>query len=100
MPIWVRIGSDYLRDLQPLLPMGIPLPPPWVMLSIVLGFGQHLQDIKELGGLGLSIATGRGEDAGCKICDKLVRHHCKPPSPPPSPPPVASTACRTHARRR
>ena len=30
------------------------------------------QDFKELAGLGVSIATGRGEDAGCKICDKLV----------------------------
>ena len=52
--------------------MGIPLPPPWVLLSLVMGFAGHLQDFKEIAGLGLSLATGRGEDAGCKICDKLV----------------------------
>ena len=52
--------------------MGIPLPPPWVLMSLVLGFAGHLQDFKELAGLGVSIVTGRGEDAGCKICDKLV----------------------------
>ena len=52
--------------------MGIPLPPPWVLMSFVLGFAGHLQDIKEIGGLGVAMVTGRGEDAGCKICDKLV----------------------------
>ena len=52
--------------------MGIPLPPPWVMMSFILGFAGHVQDFKELASLGVSVVTGRGEDAGCKICDKLV----------------------------
>ena len=33
--------------------MGIPIPPPWVLMSLVLGFAGHLQDFKELAGLGL-----------------------------------------------
>lgn len=52
--------------------MGVPVPPPWMILSFLLTFTGHLQDIKEIFGLGLSLATGKGEDAGCKICDKLV----------------------------
>ena len=52
--------------------MGIPVPPPWVLMSLVLGFAGHLNDFKELAGLGLALVTGRGEDAGCKVCDKLV----------------------------
>ena len=49
--------------------MGIPLPPPWVLMSLVLGFAGHLQDFKELAGLGVSIVTGRGEDD-----DQVIRH--------------------------
>ena len=45
--------------------MGIPLPPPWVILSLSLGFTRHLQNAKEIGSLGFQIITGRGEDAGC-----------------------------------
>ena len=52
--------------------MGIPVPPPWVLMSLILGFAGHLNDFKELAGLGLALVTGRGEDAGCKVCDKLV----------------------------
>ena len=52
--------------------MGIPMPPPWVMMSFILGFAGHVQDFKEIAGLGAALVTGRGEDAGCKICDKLV----------------------------
>ena len=51
--------------------MGIPLPPPWVIMSFVLSFAGNIQDIKEIGFLGVSLLTGRGEDAGCKICDKV-----------------------------
>ena len=43
-----------------------------VLMSLVLGFAGHVQDFKELAGLGVAIVTGRGEDAGCKVCDKLV----------------------------
>ena len=52
--------------------MGIPVPPPWVLMSLVLGFAGHLNDFKELAGLGVALVTGRGEDAGCKVCDKIV----------------------------
>lgn len=52
--------------------MGIPMPPPWVLLSLVLGFSKNLQNIKDVAGLGFSIVTGNGEEAGCKLCDKLV----------------------------
>ena len=52
--------------------MGIPLPPPWVMLSLLLGFSRHVQDVKEIGALGWAIMRGRGENAGCMLCDKLV----------------------------
>ena len=51
--------------------MGIPLPPPWVPLSFVLGFSQHIQDFKDVAGLGWSLVRGRS-DAGCNLCDKLV----------------------------
>ena len=34
--------------------MGIPLPPPWVMLSLVLTFSKNIQDIKSIGSLGES----------------------------------------------
>ena len=52
--------------------MGIPMPPPWVILSIALGFSKNLQNIKDVAGLGFSIVTGNGEEAGCSLCDKLV----------------------------
>ena len=51
--------------------MRIPMPPPWVLLSLVLGFSQHIQDFKDIAGLGWSLVRGRG-DAGCSLCDKLV----------------------------
>ena len=41
--------------------MGIPLPPPWVLLSIMLTFSKNIQDIKAIGSLGWSIVRGRGE---------------------------------------
>eukprot|EP00966_Prymnesium_polylepis_P070066 1629072-Prymnesium_polylepis.1 len=52
--------------------MGIPLPPPWVLMSLTFGLAGKIQDIKDIAGLGISIVTGRGEDAGCQLCDKLV----------------------------
>ena len=52
--------------------MGVPLPPPWVMLSLLLGFSKHVQDVKEIGSLGWMLLRGRGESAGCQLCDKIV----------------------------
>lgn len=50
----------------------IPLPPPWMLLSLALGFSQHLQDAKDVCSLGWAVVRGRGDDAGCALCDKLV----------------------------
>ena len=52
--------------------MGIPLPPPWVIFSLALGFTKNLQDMKDIGALGWTIMRGRGENAKCQLCDKLV----------------------------
>ena len=52
--------------------MRIPLPPPWVLLSLLLGFSKHVQDVKEIGSLGWMLMRGRGEDAKCQLCDKIV----------------------------
>ena len=52
--------------------MGIPLPPPWVLISLTLAFAKNIQDVKQIGSLGWSIVRGRGEDAGCQLCDTLV----------------------------
>ena len=51
----------------------LAMPPPWVLMSLAFGFAGHLQDIKEIGGLAVSIVVpGRGEGAGCSLCEKLV----------------------------
>ena len=52
--------------------MGIPLPPPWVMLSLALGLSKHVQDLKDISSLGWTIIRGQGDGAGCGLCDKLV----------------------------
>ena len=52
--------------------MGLPLPPPWVVLSFVVAFSRNIQDLKEIGLLGWSMARGNGEEAGCKMCDRVV----------------------------
>ena len=52
--------------------MGIPLPPPWVLLSLTIAFTKNIQDVKDIGSLGWSIVRGRGDHAGCALCDKLV----------------------------
>lgn len=52
--------------------MGIPLPPPWVMLSLALGLSKHVQDLKDISSLGWTIMRGQGDGAGCGLCDKLV----------------------------
>ena len=57
--------------------MGIPLPPPWVLLSLMLGFSKNIQDVKDLGSLTWSIVRGR-EDAGCGLCNKLVKTSLAP----------------------
>ena len=73
--------------------MGIPVPPPWVLMSLVLGFAGHLNDFKELAGLGLALVTGRGEDAGCKVCDR-------PACPQRAFPPVGRRLAVDEAERR
>jgi hypothetical protein len=52
--------------------MRIPLPPPWVLLSLMLGMTKHVQNAKEIGSLGFALLTGRGEDAACQLCDKIT----------------------------
>ena len=51
--------------------MGIPLPPPWVLLSLILAGSKHIQDVKDIAGLSWAILRGRSE-GGCQLCDKLV----------------------------
>ena len=52
--------------------MGIPLPPPWVCLSLLVAFPRVVVDMKQIGGLGWTLMRGRSENAGCDLCDKLV----------------------------
>ena len=51
--------------------MGIPLPPPWVLLSLILAGSRHINDAKEIAGLSWAILRGKKE-GGCQLCDKLV----------------------------
>ena len=49
--------------------MGIPLPPPWVLMSLTFGLAGKIQDLKEIGavaaglGGGVGVYEGRGETA-------------------------------------
>ena len=38
----------------------------------MVSLATKIQDAKEMAGLAFSIVTGGGEDAACKLCDKMV----------------------------
>ena len=65
----IEIESTKLRGCIPVaaseadVPLfALAMPPPWVLMSLAFGFAGHLQDIKEIGGLAVSIIVpGRGE---------------------------------------
>ena len=40
--------------------------------ALVVSLATKIQDAKEMAGLAFSIVTGGGEDAACKLCDKMV----------------------------
>ena len=42
------------------------------MLSLILGFSKNIQDLKDIGSFGWAVVRGRGDNAGCQLCDKLV----------------------------
>ena len=52
--------------------MGLPIPPPWVVLAFALACTSYVQDAAGIVTTMLSAAVGRGEDSGCEACSQLV----------------------------
>ena len=64
------------RRRSPQRDMGIPLPPPWVCLSLILAFSKNIQDVKEIGSFGWALLRGRGEGASCGLCRESLSPLC------------------------
>ena len=51
--------------------MGIPVPPPWVVLAVIFTVGNYVQDVGEIMLLTARASIGQ-KDSGCELCHKTT----------------------------